>query len=867
MKFYPYSVKETLESYWGKETVSEMRKPDPEVYGKLRADDLIPRAWQYADEQTCYGYLCEEFLVDTLIEDDYIVYLSQKNSQMKACLMFMIMEDEVPFSPSTDYLASIINHWTEKGYETIILRECIGVEYYGSSKENGYHFVTRSSPKYGGTFYKIEKVNERYLLTLEIESWWNCICQKVLSVSQTQSLAEFECLFSPDTVITEEVGDHVRTIGKGIQDAMRLLHSAPVHKAYQEYKGTKAYLAILLQADKELRISINQMNLISKIFLCPAQEKESHTIITDTSRPFESLVASIPKLKAFRPLDPRKMHGYAIQLKYENNQIRNYYLQCFDTPEIPDQVSIGQYTFTAEEFSSASLDHLGNLVFSNGYSIPRHQLYYHSYRQVNIESLNQLLYKDEHLSIEAVYRIPLKKQFKRGSHSVHVALPDEHWGPKFAWVDDTGNRTSDIALFSIDRNQTIWDATKVEVEPTGKIGFIRKDGSWLIPPVYSAATIVHNLSIIATRTVNGKQVQFSLDQHGTETPLPYPVDPREFFNGLCPFNAEEWKGHKPYMGYYYYEYHDYAVPGKWGFIDAHGNVIVKPQYVYALGFLYSDGKHSAVARYVNGHVLWGVIDSSGKETIPCQYQDFYIPDDDYAIYSVEGIELWGLLGLDGQIITEPLFPCIKEYNRDHHLVTAGEDDEHLGVYSLDQNRMIIPAEYDDIMYMDTCIACEISYTASFRVYDYTGRELDFGDYAFVVETNGCFYVAKNGKRGILDRQMQVVIPPVLNSGSDMDIECYLKGYLITGNNKRYGISDLNGNVLIPEIYSEIQVADDLVIAKTKTDTGWDIIEKLYSLDGKQILPGLQRNIAISDDNHVLTMETPCGIVYCTIARH
>ncbi|MBR4334631.1 MAG: WG repeat-containing protein, partial [Clostridia bacterium] len=117
------------------------------------------------------------------------------------------------------------------------------------------------------------------------------------------------------------------------------------------------------------------------------------------------------------------------------------------------------------------------------------------------------------------------------------------------------------------------------------------------------------------------------------------------------------------------EYCDIA-PGKWGIIDSKGDIVVAPQYVFAIGFYYGDGNHSAVARLKEGKLAWGVIDISGKETIPCQYSELYIPVDGYVVYRSEGSRLWGLMDYDGNVLADPQFEYIEGYDPEHRLITV-----------------------------------------------------------------------------------------------------------------------------------------------------------------------------------------------------
>ncbi len=219
---------------------------------------------------------------------------------------------------------------------------------------------------------------------------------------------------------------------------------------------------------------------------------------------------------------------------------------------------------------------------------------------------------------------------------------------------------------------------------------------------------------------------------------------------------------------------------------------------------------------------------------------------------------------EGNVLAEPQFDYIDGYDPEHHLITVGEDDATLGVYSLEQERMIIPAEYDYIDYSESFIDCETKYKSKSRLFDYLGNEIFFQDYDSVFELKDYLNVWKDGKAGIIDKKGQVIIPPVLRSGLSIDVEYYMKGYLITGTQRTYGLSSTDGRTIIPHIYSDIYFKENFIIASEQNDRNWHLRDSLYTIDGKLLLSGVQRNIAFNEKDHTLTMETPLGILYCRI---
>ncbi|MBQ7624808.1 MAG: WG repeat-containing protein, partial [Clostridia bacterium] len=315
---------------------------------------------------------------------------------------------------------------------------------------------------------------------------------------------------------------------------------------------------------------------------------------------------------------------------------------------------------------------------------------------------------------------------------------------------------------------------------------------------------------------------------------------------------------------YYYDY-DEAKPGKWGFVNLDGKVVVEPKYVYAIGFWNGGGEHSVVARFVDGKLRWGVIDLTGKEVIPCIYPEAYCRWGEAVAFKEEGKCLYGLLDFDGNVIVEPKFDYIEAYDPKHRMVTAGESEHDLGVYSVELGKMIIPAEFDCVDYGERMISCEIKHTCKDKYYDYEGNELPFNDYESVFEYNDVLKAWKDGKVGVIDWDGSIIVPFILEDGTDIHTDYYRKGYYITGSHMLVGLSKTDGTVILPEIYSNISFHGGLVIASSWTDTKHSIKDALFTIDGVLLMEGRYRRMRIGDDG-ILEAETPQGKYYYLITQ-
>ena len=773
--------------------------------------------------------------------------------------MFMVTEEKSTFQIDIDYAKKLVEEWENKGYEAYILRERIGVFHYSGNREGEFQFVTHTD---AAALYRVKRVNGKYILVLNYHRCWNYYNRKMVFISGTEDLREYECLFTDDVKITRGDEKNETVISKGIAAVRDCLRGNPARTAYREFEDTGTYSQILVSGGNELTIYVNGANQICKIKIQKASE---NLIIDEADNSYGSLTGRIPALVGVRPLSPEQMHGYALQLKYADDSTRNYYLHCFDTREIPAKCNISGYEFTIEDFMSATADGEGNIAFRNGYRVLRHILFYRSFRQVDVEHTDKEIYRDENITIHSLYRLPLKE-----CRAVLRVIPrywgnsEECYGPAEAFLDDNGIRISDITIYRREKKEeTLW-RNLVCVEPMGKYGYLNDDGTWFAPPIYDRADGFTDKCARVRRAGE----DFLLMPDGTDKPFDFPLEMVDYTDGRYLFKAEEWQGEKPDPGYYY-DYED-VTPGKWGVMDSEGNIIVEPKYVYATACWDMNcnlKEHAIVARFVDGNLRWGTIDRDGNEVIPCSCSGIYSRWGNGLAFQTEEEGTYGLMDFDGKVIVEPMFGYVEDYNIECRLITAGDNEDRLGVYSVDLGKMIIPKEFDCIDYDEHMISCEpLGICFMDRYFDYSGKEIFFEGYDYVSEaSDGLLNTHKDGKAGIIDWNGNVIVPPILENGTDFAL--YKKGYMITGKKKRKGLARVSGEAILPEIYANIRFYGDILVASEQNKNNWCIRDTLFTLDGRPLLQGPYRRISIDEKRGTLSFESPLGHEYCRITRN
>jgi hypothetical protein len=120
------------------------------------------------------------------------------------------------------------------------------------------------------------------------------------------------------------------------------------------------------------------------------------------------------------------------------------------------------------------------------------------------------------------------------------------------------------------------------------VGYIRRDGSFALPPIYQSASGIDFSEGLAAVRVNGK-VGF-MDKMGGIVIQPKYDDVFPFADGLAPVELR----------------------GKWGYVDKTGNVVVPIQY--HIGHMFSEGLAS-----VELDGKWRYIDRNGRSAIPATF--------------------------------------------------------------------------------------------------------------------------------------------------------------------------------------------------------------------------------------------------------
>ena len=346
----------------------------------------------------------------------------------------------------------------------------------------------------------------------------------------------------------------------------------------------------------------------------------------------------------------------------------------------------------------------------------------------------------------------------------------------------------------------------------------------------------------------------------------YDISLRNFSQDLCEFSTGRYEGKCDFPEE---EYFEELSAGNWGFIDKYGKIVIEPQYVFTSGFGHIEDR-AFVAKVIDGETLWGLIDEKGREIIPCMYSELSTHSGTAVNFRKTKHGKFGIMDFDGNVIMEPRYSGIYEYDKKHGLIAYFVDwdkGHQVGVARVDNGEVIIPDKYCYISFEDNYIECEMDFRDEdgnlYDYYDYDGNKLP-GEKCIGGWSCDGGYGKWNSdhKCGAVDKDNNVIVPFIFEESSHIDY--YLRGFVVTGKKGKYGVTTRDGKTILSENYRGITIKNDFIIALCEKDGSWEVIDELYTLDGTPIFTDIYRRVYIDGDK--LTRETPFGIEHYKIIR-
>jgi len=342
-------------------------------------------------------------------------------------------------------------------------------------------------------------------------------------------------------------------------------------------------------------------------------------------------------------------------------------------------------------------------------------------------------------------------------------------GDKYGILKKDGSFWIDLIYEEIETN-----GFEFKVKRNGKWGLLNKDAKEIIPVCYD-------------RIFENATPQFSLVQNGT------------VYWSLFQWVQNSADPCKPNEKYqferieYFNEYFTVFKNGKWGMLDAEGNVVLKIEYEDLKPFVASYLRTLKVKQ--NGKYGLIQIDSVGtpKKAADIVYDDIGIDDESYKIrvaqgemkdYLYEGKPYFGLIYNDVLYFTKYRQFAIKSGKK---WGIAAED-----------KRIIIKPNYDKIMFIDTktYMVKKSGKWGIINNFDQVMIPIDYSEFDF--RPDGYFFAAKNGKWGVVSLKQGVLLP----SKYDDLMVLPNKTFLVQRKGK-IGVVGAGDRVIVPIEYSDV----------------------------------------------------------------
>ena len=866
-----YSVKDTLEKYFPGDTVSEMRALNIGSINQKR-EDIIPLALAYTDSMALSHFLSERFLVDTVLYDEYIAYFSKSRYGDEVFLSFMYFEDDTEFPISPKQAYDLVSAWESEGYIAHIMLNCVVINNYPN--DNGFSFTYHLTLDGGTNFLIPRLVNEKYILVKETMPYWLHAEGLLFSAITSGLVSEYESIFSKDAEISRcpyrsdleracEDYKNAEPFVKGIDEIKDYFDDKNnVFIAYVKRQRSIAYSTYIISDNVKYVMMVGRSNLLVRLIEDPIMCDEE---IIPVPKDLLSNEMLMPELLDVSSLNISSVHAYGLKLSFNDGCIKNYYISVISEAEIPQTVSIDGYVFDQDALDSVKLvcdNNREGVEFSNGCYIPSHILYYRGVTQIVPKKEIKTVFENDNIKIDEVYKVPLKKQFRLFINT-YSPRDDEYYGAGETLIDENGDRVTDYSALEIESFGTKkQDIYRTVSESSELIGYIKKDGSWLAPPIFHNGEDFEDGHFV---TVKKDDKKYLLNYLGEIIDFPYEIEVKFFGTELCPFNAGKFEGEYTVSDE---DYFDDLTPGKWGFVDKYGRIAIEPQYVFTTGYIHGINR-AFVAKSVDEKTLWGLIDENGNEVIPCIYPNLGTHNETAVNFQRTQYGPYGIMDFNGNVIMEPRFYSIYEYDAKHGLVAFYEDwniGHKIGVAKTCNGEIIIPAKYEYVGFYDNCIECELDFWErgenAYDYYDYEGNRLTNDFYMHICKCVGGYVCQRDGKYGAVDENDNIIVPFLFDKINHIDY--YQRGYVVTGKSRMFGLTTRDGKIILSEKYSEITISDDFIIASYRNDTNCCIIDELYLLDGTPVFNDVCRKICFNED--MLMREAPYGCEVYRISR-
>ena len=753
--------------------------------------------------------------------------------------------------------------------------------YYGGDEDTNYIEL-----------WQLSEVNGKYILEYYPRKEMMDRTYELMYAFNHDSLDVYDCIIAGQNPKFEGYGERGLLFNDAFYGALKKLHAeyGDMKMGYVRYNDVVYSGVPYLEGYGFFGFEVfNNNNRIHTIYTRPFEggERPCAEFIKTQETVESDMYSHYPKIVEAIPLAPVETERFALKLIFDNGESKKYVLPIDDAVAADEAVKYRYHVFTDKIWQSAKIvstqksEYRGfpargqSIVFKNGFFISAYLCYEDSKLYTEPVLCNETVYEDEEIKVNRLWR-----------WKVNSIYEDEETGFMGTLVSGFARNYNGISTFATRDGKRL---TSLDFDYTDSFheglacvglagrgyGFIDETGELVIPTIYENADGFKN----GRATVKRDGKRYYIDKSGKEIEIAADLDRKyqgvgELCEGFCRVSTLK-------LGFMDLAYHsDYSeIAGTWGYVDESGNEVIPPQYIYANDF--EDGiaiickgewtidkkwdNEYNTGRYWTEEELWGAIDKTGKEVIPCIFDEIKYFNDTSEVFMAHcggwKTGKWGVISRTGEWLVDPIFEDIA-YDYKDGLFAFYQDDKWgddvpLGVYDLNQRKVIFEPQFFDVSFRDDGYLEVEAYDEKLgrrieKIIDLDGNEAFPSIYSSIYGWREPYEVVirdENGSRhGLIDKEGNVLLP--CKYDVPWDGISYEKRRLIIPQDGKQAVIDFDDNVIIPAKYYEIHGLDDILLTVRDGEKD-NYKEGLITHNGTVVVPPKYHRIGWCKDNRIL----------------
>lgn len=292
--------------------------------------------------------------------------------------------------------------------------------------------------------------------------------------------------------------------------------------------------------------------------------------------------------------------------------------------------------------------------------------------------------------------------------------------------------------------------------------------------------------------------------------------------------------------------------GKWGFVDAKGELLIKPDYQYVTPFQNGFAK-------VQKEGKWGMIDNTGKLVVPCSYKQLLNVAEGLARFKEN--RKFGAVNPVGRVIIPPNYSELWE-PREGLIVAAF--NEKYGFLDLN-GKTAIPFDYEEVLYFSEGKAAVMK-QGKWGFIDKAGKEIIAFKYDEVTPfNNGIAKVSIAQKYGCINEKGLEIIPIIYT-----DISPFYQGVAKVNKDNYFQLINDKGKGLTQwaidyetsrNSENVLTMHEGLVGAKTATHSGYENEKQ------EEIIPVIYERVDNFESNTILVNDKGYSFIIDSKGRY